>query len=79
MRIYLWDAGNYWGVTDDADRAMAAAAVCLADGGTARVERARAVMTSGLQPAYARLGMGWSGRLRGGRVTWAPLMRAAAA
>lgn len=78
MRICLWDAGNRCGVADDADRAMDAAAACIAGGGAARVELARLVTGAGLQPAYARLGAGWTGRLRGGRVTWTPDLPAAA-
>lgn len=80
MKVWLWDAGNYLGVTDDEERARAAAASRIADGGTARVELARLVTVTayGLQPAYQRSGIGQAGRRTGSRVTWAPLPRKAA-
>lgn len=75
-RIYLWDAGDFLGVTDDANRAKAAAAACITDGETARIERARVVEAQG---GYERLGTGWTGRLCDDRVMWTAGMLAAAA
>lgn len=77
MRICLWDAGGFSGIVCDRDperatrRALAVAASCIADGGKARVELVRLVMTSGdLQPDYVPVGVCWTGQLCAGRVVW---------
>ena len=81
MTVWLWDAGNARGVSDDESRARQAASACLRDGraGTARVERALLVIGgSWLTSGYRRTGDGWLALpRRDGRVLWAPLARAA--
>lgn len=80
MRVWLWDAGDRLGVTDDEERARAVAASCIPSAGTARVELARLVTITadGFQPAYQRSGIGQAGRRTGNQVTWTPLCREAA-
>lgn len=77
MAAWLWEAGDRLGITDDAMRAKAAAAACLAGKGTARVELAHLVLGRDLTQAYERAGIGWTGRAAYGRVAWRPLARSA--
>ncbi|WP_300603448.1 hypothetical protein [Trebonia sp.] len=72
MIVFLWDAGNAHGVTDDESRARQAAGACLISGQatTARVERAVTVLgICTLTTCYQRTGDGWSARRRDGRIT----------
>jgi hypothetical protein len=71
--VYLWDAGRWCGIANSDRAALAAAAACLAGGAakTARVEAASIAFDARLQPAYARLGAGWTATTRGdGRPAW---------
>ena len=80
MIVWLWDAGDARGVSDDESRARQAASAYLYDGraGTVRVERALLVVGgSWLTSGYRRTGEGWLARpRRNGRVRWVPLARA---
>lgn len=78
MYLYVWDAaaasgsGTVWlGVAGSQDEATAAAAACLAPGGTARVEEAWFEPGSITRPGYQRTGICWTGRVHGDRVVWA--------
>jgi hypothetical protein len=74
MRVWLWSAGNWIGVTDDEDRAKLAAQVRLRDGGTASVELAIAALGGReLSARYIRTGAGWVACVAAGHVTWSPL------
>lgn len=75
MRLWLWDAGNHCGVTDDEGRAREVAADCISGADTARVELARlvTVTTAGFEPGYERSGVGDVGRRAGNRMVWTPL------
>lgn len=78
--LYLWDApaAGKLGVADSQLRAAAAAASCLARGGTARIEAAWLMPGDIDDPGYQRSGICWTGRLSGGRVVWtSPGVRAA--
>jgi hypothetical protein len=73
MRVWLWSAGNWRGVTDDEDRAKLAAQASLRDGGTASVELAIAALGGReLSARYIRTGCGWTARATAGHVTWSP-------
>lgn len=75
MNVWLWDAGRWCGVTLERDGALKAAASCLECGGadTAKVEPARVALDLHLEPAYARLGAGWTAsRQSGGPLQWEP-------
>jgi hypothetical protein len=73
MRVWLWSAGNWHGVTDDEDRAKLAAQASLRDGGTAHVELAIAALGGReLSAMYIRTGTGWTARAIAGSVTWSP-------
>lgn len=73
MRVWLWSAGNWLGVTDDEGRAKLAAQASLRDGGTARVELAIAALGGReLSARYIRTGAGWTGHAVAGDVTWSP-------
>jgi hypothetical protein len=73
MRVWLWSAGNWRGVTDDEDRAKLAAQASLRDGGTAIVELAIAALGGReLSARYIRTGTGWTARATAGHVTWSP-------
>ena len=75
MRVWLWDADNWIGVTDDEDRAKLAAQGRLRDGGTASVELAIAALGGReLSAGYIRTGDGWIARATCGNVTWSPLI-----
>jgi hypothetical protein len=74
MRIWLWDAANCCGVTDDENNAMARAQECMRDGDTARVEMA--IFASAhrrLSTDHIRIGTGWTGTQAAGAVTWISL------
>jgi hypothetical protein len=77
VTVFLWEAGNRMGVTDDEKRARRAAAASIRGGHAtvARVEQALAlpgIFT--LVFDYHRTGTGWTGRRRGdGRISWVPL------
>jgi len=77
VTVFLWDAGNLSGVTDDEKRARRAAAASIRGGHAtvARVEKALAL--PGIYTLvfdYHRTGTGWIAQRRGdGRVSWAPL------
>jgi hypothetical protein len=77
MIVWLWDAGNAAGVTDNESRAREAATVFVLTGRatSARVEQAQFVSgIRALNPGYARLGQGWTARPgEDGRVRWVPL------
>jgi hypothetical protein len=66
VNVWLWDAGKWCGIANSDRAAVAAAAACLAGGGasTARVEAASIAFDAHLQPAYARLGTGWTATVR---------------
>jgi hypothetical protein len=67
MRVWLWDAGNWLGVTDDEDRAKLAAQARLRDGGTASVELAIAALGfRELSAMYIRTGTGWTAHATAG-------------
>jgi hypothetical protein len=72
VRLYLWDAptAGTLGVADSQHRAAAAAAACLTDGGTARVEAAWLAPGDIARPGYRRTGICWTGRLSSGQVVW---------
>jgi hypothetical protein len=73
-RVWLWDAGRHCGVTDDEDRALAAARACLHNGNAARVELARVIPSiTDLTWKYIRTGTGWTGRCVNGCFAWLPL------
>jgi hypothetical protein len=73
MRVWLWDAGNWLGVTDDEDRAKLAAQASLPNGGTASVELAIAALGGReLSARYIRTGTGWTTRAAAGTITWSP-------
>jgi hypothetical protein len=74
MRLWLWDAGNYHGVTNDEDRALECAEHWMRAGDIARVELA--ILTTSFQRLSAehiRTGTGWTGHGTAGNVTWTPL------
>jgi hypothetical protein len=74
MRLWLWDAGNYHGVTNDEDCALECAEHWMRDGDDARVELA--ILTTSfhrLTAEHVRTGIGWTGRRTDGTVTWTPL------
>lgn len=75
VRLYLWDvpAAGWLGVADTQPRAAAAAAACLAGGGTAHIEAARLTPGDIAHPGYQRLGICWTGRLCGDLVVWTSL------
>jgi hypothetical protein len=73
MSIWLWDAGNGLGVTDNDMRAKQAAEACIASGQAtaARVERAVFVLARGtLTYDYERTGEGWRTRNRDSGIAW---------
>jgi hypothetical protein len=73
VNVWLWDAGRWCGVANSDRAALAAAAACLAGGAAsaARVEAASIAFDRRLQPAYARLGTGWTAAVRDdGTRTW---------
>jgi hypothetical protein len=73
VNVYLWDAGRWCGVANSDRAAVAAVAACLTGGAarTARVEAASIAFDRRLQPAYARLGTGWTATVRDdGTHTW---------
>ncbi len=73
MRVWLWSAGNWHGVTDNEDRAKLAAQGRLRDGDTASVELAIAALGfRELSAMYIRTGTGWTARAAAGSVTWSP-------
>ena len=77
MRLWLWDAANYCGVTDDEDRALDHAAAYLHDGDTARVELAfLAASFEHLSNKHIRTGAGWTTTQESGSITWIPLSEA---
>jgi hypothetical protein len=74
MRLWLWDAGNYHGVTNDEDRALECAEHWMRAGDIARVELA--ILTTSFQRLSAehiRTGTGWTGHRTAHKVTWTPL------
>jgi hypothetical protein len=74
MRLWLWDAGNYHGVTNDEDCALECAEHWMRDGDIARVELA--ILTTSfhrLSAEHVRTGTGWTGHRAAGAVTWTPL------
>lgn len=76
--VWLWDAFGpvrSRGVTDNPGAARRAAEGCLHTGAdSARVENALMVLSaSSLTYNYARLGTGWSARLRNDRISWRQL------
>ena len=77
MIVWLWDAGNGHGVTDDEVRARQAAEAFIRGGqaGAARVERAHLVTEiRALTSGYARTGHGWTAQpRRNGLIKWVPL------
>lgn len=75
---WLWDAGAWCGVADTEAQAMERAETYIGATGTATVEMAR-FADRGWQTVYERTGVGITGKLRNGRVSWVPLKRAAAA
>ena len=74
MIVWLWDAGNARGVTDDESRAQQAAQASLRGSGadTARVEGAALVTgVRTLTTVYRRTGTGWLAlRDRNGHIRW---------
>jgi hypothetical protein len=75
VNVWLWDAGMWCGVALGRDEALTAAALCLiaGDADTAKVEPASMAFDRYLQPAYARLGAGWTAsRNRNGSLKWEP-------
>jgi hypothetical protein len=80
MTVWLWEAGNRRGVSDDLSRAREAAAASLRDGrtGSARVEQALLMLGGGwLTSGYQRTGEGWLAQpRRNGEVSWVPLASA---
>jgi hypothetical protein len=67
--VWLWDAGNYCGVTDDRDRAMEHAEAHLPALGTVLVERA--TLSSGVHGTrHIRIGEKYTASLACGRVQW---------
>jgi hypothetical protein len=74
MRLWLWDAGNYHGVTNDEDRALECAEHWMNDDGIARVELAiLATSFHRLTAEHIRTGIGWTGHRAADTVTWTPL------
>jgi hypothetical protein len=77
MMVWLWEAGNGRGVSDDMSRAREAASACLrgSGAGSARVERALLMLGGDwLTFGYHRTGVGWLAQPRqDGQVSWAPL------
>jgi hypothetical protein len=74
MRLWLWDAGNYHGVTNDEDCALECAEHWMGDGDVARVELAILITSfRRLSFEHCRTGTGWIGIRAGGTVTWTPL------
>ncbi len=74
MRLWLWDVGNFHGVTNDEDCAMERAERLMGDGDVARVELA--FLTTSfhrLSAEHIRTGAGWTGHRVAGTVTWTPL------
>jgi hypothetical protein len=75
MRVWLWDAGRYHGVTDDEARAMDRAEASLRHGGLAHVELALVIPSIRYVTwRYIRTGAGWTGTNVGGSVAWRPLL-----
>jgi hypothetical protein len=74
MRLWLWDVGNYHGVSNDEDCALECAEHWMRDGDIARVELA-ILRTSfrRLSAEHIRTGTGWAGHRAAGTVTWTPL------
>lgn len=67
--VWLWDAGNYCGVTDDRDRAMEQAEAHLPALGTVLVERA--TLSSSMRGSrHVRTGQKYVARLARGQVQW---------
>jgi hypothetical protein len=74
MRLWLWDVGNYHGVTNNEDCALECAEHWMRDGDVARVELA--ILTTSfrrLSAEHVRTGTGWAGHRAAGVVTWTPL------
>jgi hypothetical protein len=69
VNVYLWDAGRWCGIAKSDRLAVAAAEACMAagDAPAARVEEASIAFDKNLQPAYARLGSGWTATAGGQR------------
>jgi hypothetical protein len=74
--VWLWDAGAWCGVTWSEKRAVREAEAHIGASGTAVVELARFKDTA-VQTVHERTGVGMTGTARRGRVSWAPLTRAA--
>ncbi len=76
MTVWLWEAGNGRGVSDDLSRAREAAAACLrgSRANSARVEQALLLVGGGwLTSGYHRTGTGWLAKpRRDGEVSWVP-------
>jgi len=74
MRLWLWDVGNYHGVSNDEDCALECAEHWMRDGDIARVELA-ILRTSfrRLSAEHIRTGTGWAGHRAAGTVTWTPI------
>lgn len=79
MIVWLWDASGparkALGVTGDEATAREAAEASLNSGAcSARVEAAHAVLEiDTLTSGYRRIGHGWTGARRDGRITWTEL------
>lgn len=77
MRLWLWDAANYCGVTDDEDRALKRAEECMQDGDAARVELAfLGASFEHLSNNHIRTGAGWTAIQEADSITWIPLSAA---
>jgi hypothetical protein len=67
--VWLWDAGNHCGVTDDRDRAMEHAEAHLPAHGTVLVEKA--VLSDSMRGyRHVRTGQRFTARLVAGSARW---------
>jgi hypothetical protein len=76
-RVWLWETEDHLGVAGNETEAARAAAECIGATGTAVVEFARITTGPDMLLTYDRTGIGLEGTTVNGRVSWAPLTRAA--